>query len=304
MTAEQRKLYRILKLISLLKSETGRTIQSIAELLEVSDRTVYRYLNLLDEAGFPVDCKPGTNRWFLAQQDDSRPGEPGFNLEEATLLRDLVVSGAHHHPLRDGILTKLYIHSELKPLAGHIVNARVNILLEKLVKAIKKEKQVILKHYHSAHSGEVKDYKVEPFDFTENYSTVLSWDVRDRMNKQFKLERIGEVIILDKPQKFKDYHEKQANDVFGCSGGETVNITLNLNLRSYLLLREEFPRSLPFIAGDREDGRYTFHCPVNGFEGAGRFVMGLIDETEIVGPDEFREYILDRIRKGMKRGLN
>lgn len=299
MLAEQRKLYRLLKLMAMLKLAGGKTIKSLAELLEVSTRTVYRYLELLESVGIPVDSKPGSDRWFMVTPDDDNHGA-GFSLEETTLLRDLVMAGAHHHPLRDGILQKLYLQSELKPLAENLVNARVNIMLDKLVKAIKEERQIILKNYHSAHSGEVKDYRVEPFDFTENYHTVQAYDVSDAISKQFKLERISEVLLLDKRQKFRNRHEQMTTDVFGCSGQNPVTITLELSLRAYLLLREEFPRSLPYISRDEESGKYIFYGAVNGFEGAGRFVLGLIDEIEIKSPEAFRDFVGRKVAAGME----
>lgn len=304
MQPEQRKLYRILKLISILKLRGGKTIPSIAEILEVTERSVYRYLSLLESVGFPLDCKPGSNRWFLVTDPDKDNEGTGFSLEEASLIRDLLVGGAHHHPLKDGILQKLYIHSELHPLAENLVNARVNYLLGKLVKAIKQEKQVILKSYHSAHSGEIKDYRIEPFDFTENYNTVLAYDLSDGLNKQFKLERIGEVLVLDKNQRHRSKHEVQKTDVFGCNGSVPVRITLELNLRSYLLLREEFPRSLPFIAESELPGKYIFHGPVNGYDGAGRFIMGLLDEIRIINPPDLHEYIINKINAGINNAEN
>jgi len=299
MQAEQRKLYRLLKLMAMLKLPGGKTINSLAELLEVSPRTIYRYLELLESVGLPVDRKPGSDRWFMVTTSEDE-NLSGFSMEETVLLRDLVTAGAHQHPLRDGILQKLYLQSELKPLAENLVNARVNILLDKLVKAIKEERQVILKNYHSAHSGEVKDYRVEPFDFTENYNTVQAYDVSDRISKQFKLERMGEVVLLDKRQQFSKEHQQMTTDVFGCSGADPVAITLELSLRAYLLLREEYPRSLPYICKDQESGKYIFFGAVNGFEAAARFVLGLIDEIEIKGTEEFRDFVVRKVAVGME----
>jgi proteasome accessory factor C len=293
MLPEQRKLYRILKLIFLLKLPGGKTIHSLSEDLEISERTVYRYLKLLESTGFPVDCKVNSDRWFLAG-DEAGEGA-GFLLEEATLLRDLVIGGAHHHPLKDGILQKLYIHSELRPLAKNLVNARVNILLDKLVKAINQEKQVILKNYHSANSGEVKDYKVEPFDFTENYATVLAFDTTDQLNKQFKLERMGEVIPLDTHYKNRKDHEKRPTDMFGCTGPEPIPVSLRMTLRAYLLMREEYPRSIPYLSKDEETGDYLFNGPVYSFDGIGRFVMGLLSELKDIESRDLKNLIKSHI---------
>jgi len=52
-------------LLSLLERKNGRTVQGIAEALQVSVRTVYRDLEVLDRAGIPlVQEREGRNvRW-------------------------------------------------------------------------------------------------------------------------------------------------------------------------------------------------------------------------------------------------
>jgi proteasome accessory factor C len=57
---------------------------------------------------------------------------------------------------------------------------------------------------------------------------------------------------------------------------------------AYLLLREEHPLALPYLK--QENGRYIFYGPAH-HAGIGRFVLGPIDEIEIVGPEEFKEYV-------------
>jgi predicted DNA-binding transcriptional regulator YafY len=51
--------------------------------------------------------------------------------------------------------------------------------------------------------------------------------------------------------------------------------------------------SLPYI--EKSELGYQFHGPVHNFDGIGRFVLGLLDETEVVGPKEFKEYIKNKI---------
>lgn len=73
-----------------------------------------------------------------------------------------------------------------------------------------------------------------------------------------------------------------------------TTITLHLSARAYLLLREEYPMALPYLS-HKEGEHYIFSGPVAGFAGIGRFVMGLLDEIEIVAPEEFREYVKKKV---------
>ncbi|HNC13228.1 MAG TPA: WYL domain-containing protein, partial [Cyclobacteriaceae bacterium] len=122
---------------------------------------------------------------------------------------------------------------------------------------------------------------------------------KDKQNKYFKLERIGEVVVLDKPYKFQKLHEKTSTDMFGISGKKETWVTLKLSLRAYVLLREEFPLSLPYLEKNEneEERTYTFNGPVLNFKGVGRFVMGLADEVTVTSPPEFKTYIKDKLKQ-------
>ena len=60
-------------------------------------------------------------------------------------------------------------------------------------------------------------------------------------------------------------------------------------MRAYLLLSEEYPLAVPYIEKREKD--YYFHGPVAGFVGVGRFVLGMMDDLTVVGPDSFKQYL-------------
>jgi hypothetical protein len=64
-------------------------------------------------------------------------------------------------------------------------------------------------------------------------------------------------------------------------------------MRAYLLLREEFPLSVPYIEKQEKD--YVFHAPVASFEGVGRFVLGLMDEIKVTGPENFKTFLTKKL---------
>jgi hypothetical protein len=107
------------------------------------------------------------------------------------------------------------------------------------------------------------------------------------------------VVILDKPYKFSKLHKKTTTDIFGISGRKEIWVTLRLSMRAYVLMREEFPLSQPYLEKEEnEDGKsYLFNGPVLHFKGVGRFVMGLADEITVLGPPEFKAFIKDKIKQ-------
>ena len=117
----------------------------------------------------------------------------------------------------------------------------------------------------------------------------MALDTNDKVSKQFKLDRIGEIIHLDKKYEFQSLHESKVTDIFGFSGDGQIWITLRLNMRAYLLMNEEFPLAIPYL--EKDGDAYVFHGPVANYEGIGRFVLGLIDELTIVAPEAFKTFI-------------
>ncbi len=286
----QAKLLRLFQIIAVLKAGHW-TIRQLAERFDTSERTIYRYINLLEEVDFLIE-KDFDNRYFIITSDDD-PSQSQFSVEETRLIKKLIQSGAHDNPLRNILLKKLSLNSELDSMPRLFLKARLGKFVEQLAEAIRNKEQVVLKNYHSAHSNEIRDRLVEPIHFGDNYQSIMALDTSDKVCKQFKLDRIGEIIAFNKPFEFESLHEKNQTDIFGFTGDASTWVTLELTLRAYLLLREEYPLALPFLS--KEEDHYVFHGPVASFEGVGRFALGLIDEVRIKSPESFNTFLKNKI---------
>jgi predicted DNA-binding transcriptional regulator YafY len=216
-------------------------------------------------------------------------------VEETRLLRKLILAGTNENPLKNLLLKKLSLNSEIDSMPRLFVKARLGKFVDQLAGAIKQKRQVILKNYHSANSNEIRDRLVEPIHFGDNYQSIIALDTEDKICKQFKLDRIGDIIELPRGFQFEALHKKNQTDIFGMTGDSNMWITLHLSLRAYLLLREEYPLSIPFT--EKTEQYYYFHGPVSNLEGVSRFVLGLIDEIEIAHPVELKEFVQGKIKR-------
>jgi proteasome accessory factor C len=286
----QAKLLRLFQIIAVLKAGHW-TIRQLAERFDTSERTIYRYINLLEEVDFLIE-KDFDNRYFIITSEDD-PSQSQFSVEEIRLMKQLIQSGTNDNPLRNLLLKKLSLNSELDSMPRLFLKARLGKFVEQLAEAMRDKQQVVLKNYHSAHSNEIRDRLVEPVHFGDNYQSIMALDTSDKVCKQFKLDRIGEVIALQKPFAFESLHKKNQTDIFGFTGDANTWITLGLSLRAYLLLREEFPLSLPFLS--KQEDHYLFVGPVASFEGVGRFALGLIDEIKVISPESFLNFLKNKI---------
>lgn len=295
---EQQKILRVFKLISLLGNRNRRDVKELSLQLETSDKSIYRYLKLLEELGFTIE-KDSMNRYFI-EEGQKAPVDWVFSPEESKLMHHILGNQLKRHPLRDTILEKLYIQSETSGQAELIYNARISRMVKQLTKAIDEGRQTYLKKYKSAHSETITDRLVEPFAFTTDMQHLISYEPSTGMIKHFKIERIGSVLLSEKKNKSKDKHILPETDIFGITEGEKVRIIFLMRLRASILLQEEFPRSAGQIKSITKD-TYIFDGMVNGMKGVGRFVMGVLGEIIEIRTPEFKKYILQQIREAEKK---
>jgi predicted DNA-binding transcriptional regulator YafY len=268
----QRKILRVLQFISYLEQHPPKTVIQLAEMLETTERTVYRYLDLIRECGFDLQRDKYT-RFFI--HNDTAQGIR-FSTEEAEFLKQLVLTTGKRNKLKDAVLSKIYLASDVNIVAGHLVNAKNGRIVERLAQAIADKKQVILKRYHSINSETISDRLVEPFGFTDDYHTVMAFEVTSAKNKTYHLDRITAVEFNNRGFMFEEKHEKQIPDAFGFSfKGEQHDIELELSLKVYLLIKDEYPLTIPYIKYNSKTDLYELKIQVNDLNPIERFMRGL-----------------------------
>ena len=286
----QNKILRVLQLISLLKKEPAKSIRFLSGILESTDRTVYRYLDLVKELGFELQ-KDQNNKFLIIGNDDYET--VSFSNEETSLLRDLVLSTGKESKLKDSLLQKIYLQSELAIQGNHILKANIGKMVTKINTAISENKRVILKSYHSINSQKITDRMIEPICLTDNYNSICGFEVETKTNKYYNIERITEVILLNEQQEFQKLHQLDEMDAFGFSklNGESFKVEMTLTLRAYILLKEEYPKIDKHIKKDKSLDAYNLKIEVNNPKPITRFILGLKDDIEVTGSKSFLKHI-------------
>jgi proteasome accessory factor C len=284
----QQKLLRVFRLIRLLTQKGGRSIDELAVSLEITKRSVYRYLELLESIGYLID-KDLNGRYFLfIPVQEGQPNQ--FSPEETDLLRQLIQAGAPNELMRDDLLRKLYLNTDLHPMADYIHRAQAARVVQLLSEAINDRVQARLLSYYSPRRGRASDRLVEPLQFTDNFGMLVAFEVESEQIKHFKIDRIQDVELLG--QKQADHQIPSGPDIFGMSGERNLTLELALSPLAYRLMVEEFPASRPYLEEDPSMNLpYRFLGAVRSFVGIGRFVLGLPGEIEVLAPLEFRDYL-------------
>ncbi len=276
----QHKILRVLQLISLLKQEPAKSIHQLGAIIDTTDRTVYRYFDLLRELGFDLQ-RDTFNRYSIP--DGEGEGGVKFSNEEADLIRKMVLNFAKNHPLKDSILKKIYLSSETTIVSSHLLKAHLGRIIEMLSEAIQTRMQVVLKNYHSLSSQKISDRYIEPFAFTDNYRTLLAFEPSSGQNKYFNVERITNVELLGVTWLHEDKHSVTKPDAFGFGPtDQEVTIHFEMTLRAYLLLKEEYPLCVPYLKKIPNKERYELKMTANSRIPIDRFARGMYEEMNEV----------------------
>ena len=298
---DQTKIVKMLRLMKLLTGNVSRTIDQVAKELDITPRTVYRYIDDIREAGFVVNKLYGN---VYAMGKVGR-GLSDFNKliyfteEEAYITAKLIEGIDNNNVLKRDLQRKLASVYDCTSIANYIDNTANAANVEALADAIKRKKQVVLKQYESAHSNEAKDRLVEPIEFTANMIDIWAYDIENDDNRVFKIQRIHSVEVTDADWAFMSKHKAIKPDVFRMVGSLNEKIVLQLNTRAKSLLVEEFPLAEKDLK--REDGKWLLKTTIHSLEGAGRFVIGLAADIKIIEGHKLRKYILDYQKKHIQK---
>ena len=281
----------------MLTANTSYTVDDMAERLDMSRRTIYRYIDTFREAGFVIK-KSGN----CIRLDKESPHFKDisqlvhFTEEEAVILKRAIESIDDTNLLKQNLKRKLYSVYDNKILADTIVRGSNAATVHALINAIEEQRQVILHAYRSSHGGAVRDRLVEPFAFTTNYVQVWCFDTESKSCKLFKLARIDSVEITNNEWQYQTQHEKSFIDIFRMNGNERLRVRLSLGILSRNLLLEEYPLAEQQLT-PTEDGRWILDTDVANYAGVARFVVGLMDDIRIIDTPDLEQYLANYVAK-------
>ncbi len=294
---DQPKIERLLRLMKLLTANTTYTVDELAERLSLSRRTVYRYIDTFREAGFVIKKTGEYIRLDKASPHFKEISQlVHITEEEAVILKRAIESVDDTNVLKQNLKRKLYSIYDNKTLANTVVKGPMAGVVHALIEAIEEGQQVILKGYRSAHGSRVSDRRVEPFSFTTNYVQVWCYDPESRSCKSFKTARIASVERLETPWQHASEHCEGFTDLFRMNGSQRLPVKLQLGLRAYNLLLEEFPLAERDVEPLDTD-HWLLNTEVADYAGVGRFVVGLLDDIRIIDTPELMHYLRNYIKR-------
>ena len=289
---DQPKIERVLRLMKMMTSGNRYTVEELAARLDTSYRSIYRYIDTFKEVGFVVHKEDGgvyrlgkESRYF---KDISQLIH--FTDEEAHIINQLIGGLDDTNMLKQNLRRKLSSVYNCTSLANSIVKGKNAENVNRLIEAIEEHCQVVLHDYSSSHTGTKRDRQVEPIAFTTNYVQIWCYDLSDNKTKLFNTARIGEVELLDTEWQHESEHRCGYIDIFRNMGFEQMRVQLHLGVMAHNLLIEEYPLSERDLT-QLDDAHWLLDTMVCNYAGIARFVMGLIEDIEIIDSPDLVAYL-------------
>ncbi|MBP3251527.1 MAG: WYL domain-containing protein [Prevotella sp.] len=289
------KLERELKLMLLLIENHNYTVPEICDKIGISRRNFYYYLDFFRDAGFLVENhKP----YYRLRKDSpffrKLDAVVHFTEDEAILMRRILERTGDQSAQTQRLMQKLDKLYDLDIIDSVKLREQVGRNVAAIYQAIKEHRTVVLCNYSSPHSNSVSNRVVEPFLFMNGNQEVRCYEVASGMNKTFKLSRVADVQLLDLLWANEQRHRQMFTDIFMFSSEEQRRITLRMGRLAAAIMREEYPQSERYIEQADAD-HWTCELPVCSYQGVGRFVMGLMEDIDVVGDEGFKAFLRDKI---------
>lgn len=281
-------------MLLLLSGKRRYSIAEIQERFDISDRTVFRYLETFEISGLLMDR---AEKSYRLQQDSSATRSlqrlMHFTEEEVFILEETIEKLEGESAVKKQLLRKLNTLYDRKALEEKKQSNDFK-KIQQLSNAIRDKKQVQLIAYRSSNSDKISNRTVEPFDFLPGYEGVWCYEVESAKCKQFLIARMQQVEILLRDWQNESKQQLPFTDAFRMSGSKpAATVVALLDLKAYNLLTEEYPLAQKFIS--TEQGAYRLSIPVAQYHGIGRFVLGLPGNIKVVGPTAFQTFLKEKI---------
>lgn len=310
------KLWRLLKILTLIQANQNLRARDLARRCEVAERTIYRDIESLSIAGIPIYCHNGyriSEGFFL----------PPLYLDVAEAVALTVAGTALKEP--EGTHYSEAIRSALEKIAtvlpdsvrqlADVAQSRIKIhlrafegqgeageILSVLEDHVLDRNRCIIT-YFTLGRGETLDRKIDPYGllFRERAWYLVAYCHRRNDVLLFRVDRIRAVKSLKETfQMPKDFSiEDYMASAWEVERGEAVTVRIRFTAAVAPLIRESKWHPTQVLTNE-PGGSLIMTVTTGGKHELARWVLGFGGEAVVLEPQEWREEVL-RLARGAVR---
>jgi len=306
------KVINILKILNLIEQDKAPSVRTLSEVCEVSERSIYRYLNILYSI-VPIvyDSKLGGYRFENERALKVIP----FEKKEIALLSSLMdlisKSGKDIQKTFKGIIEKIYIcqdkeHAYTPREVFHFITSSTgdSRWLDEITRAVIDSKQLRIK-YHAINTGEITERLIDPYGlvFYDGLWFIYAYCHLRGDYRLFATDRIKELETLKtgflKPEGFS--LKESLSLCWGLWEGEikTVTVRFSKEIAPVIMRKEKWhPTEERKIF---EDGSIELTFRVSGLEEIKWWIYSWIPHIEVIAPQELREQLNHDLKEALSR---
>jgi predicted DNA-binding transcriptional regulator YafY len=306
----------------LAKSRGGAGLEELAEELGCVRRTVYRDLDALMFAGFPVVSERRDNRVYYRFLDSFRFGDVPFTSDEVLALalsEDLLGSleGTVFHDSIRSALAKLraglgpeltqfleQMRESFRVLPGpHKRYAEFRDTIQALNDAVL-QRRTIAMHYRTGRTGETSERKLDPYRvwYKAGGLYVIGHDHRSNEIRTFAVDRILELKLTEHrfdPDPGFDFDSYLASS-FGVIAEAAVEVHIRFDRQWRTHVQEHtWHSSQQLVVLD--DGGVELHMEVGGTAELRNWVLSFGAGAEVLEPAALRDEVRTELRAAAGR---
>lgn len=300
------KIDRLLSIIMVLIEQNKISASKLAEMFEVTPRTIYRDIETIQAAGVPIVTYTETNGG-IGILENYKIDKKFFTKEDMiTIMTGLgSISSSVTNSGLNKVLTKLQSlipedHTqEIKLKSGQVVidlttwsgNKKLQANLIKIKEALNQRRYLIFKYLDG--NGKSTERKVEPYQllWKEEKWYINSYCTMRNDFRLFKLSRISYLKVLDETFSLREFDMEELR--MNWSEKRILNIKLlaDVSLKEKILERCE-EENITYCGKNKMIVEFPFVDDDFGYE----LLLSFGNKCECLEPVEIREKLREKIR--------
>lgn len=313
------KLSHLLEMIITLQYKPLTSASELAEILGVDKKTIYRYINSLNEANIPVHTKKGRyGGFYLDKEFCLKPNN--LNEEE---LKSLIMAShiltkekgfSYENELRNAVEKIRNVELNNNPELKHMKEDEgfklddigcmdsFDDAIAKINHAMEKGRTISITYY-TINKSSLSVHKVDPYTlmfhrgawYLIGYSYLLNCVETFKLSRIKKIKATNEIYMKPAAFSIKTYLEK--NKGLFKTGDTEIKIKFSNNVSSFI--KEGLWYDSQEIE-NLEDGSIILKFNINNLSDIKSWIMGFGTEAEVLSPEKLRNEILDDIENLLK----
>ncbi|WP_462425707.1 helix-turn-helix transcriptional regulator [Fusobacterium varium] len=300
------KIDRLLSIIMVLIEQNKISASKLAEMFEVTPRTIYRDIETIQAAGVPIVTYTGTNGG-IGILENYKIDKKFFTKEDMiTIMTGLgSISSSVTNSGLNKVLTKLQSlipedHTqEIKLKSGQVVidlttwsgNKKLQANLIKIKEALNQRRYLIFKYLDG--NGKSTERKVEPYQllWKEEKWYINSYCTMRNDFRLFKLSRISYLKVLDETFSLRKFDMEELRMNWSEKRILNIKLLVDVSLKERILERCE-EENITYCGKNKMIVEFPFVDDDFGYE----LLLSFGNKCECLEPIEIREKLIEKIR--------